>query len=128
MGADDDVFVFVGTYPDTESAQADYELVKKLHSYGGIDALVGILFSPSIVADIADAAAGGLVGHLWRRMSRDEMKDLGEAGEALDEGEAALVVVGEDKLEEKLKKELKGAPGGDGFPPFRMFRRHPFFS
>jgi hypothetical protein len=105
MGADDGVFVFVGTYPDTESAQADYELVKKLHSNGGIDALVGILFPPSIVVG---AAAGGLIGHLWRGMSRDEMKDLGEAREALDEGEAALVVVGEDKLEEMLKKELKG--------------------
>ena len=109
MDAGDGVFVFVGTYPDTESAQADYELVRQLHSYGDIDALVSILFPPSIVAEIAGAAAGGLVGHLWRGMSRDEMKDLGEAGEALDEGEAALVVVGEDKLEEKLKKELKGA-------------------
>jgi uncharacterized membrane protein len=109
MGADDGVFVFVGTYPDTESAQSDYELVRKLHSHGGIDALVGILFPPSIVADIAGAAAGGLVGYLWRGMSRSEMKDLGEAGEALDEGEAALVVIGEDRLEEMLKRELKGA-------------------
>jgi uncharacterized membrane protein len=39
-------------------------------------------------------------------MSRSDIKELGEA---LDEGEAALVVVGQEKLEEKLKKELKGA-------------------
>ena len=30
MSADDGVFAFVGTYPDTESAQADYEVVKEL--------------------------------------------------------------------------------------------------
>jgi predicted phosphoribosyltransferase len=39
-------------------------------------------------------------------MSRADLRDLGEA---LDEGEAALVVVGEDKLEEALNKELKRA-------------------
>ena len=37
MSADDDgVFVFVATYPDAESAQTDYEVVKKLHSDGVI--------------------------------------------------------------------------------------------
>jgi len=39
-------------------------------------------------------------------MSRADLKDLGEA---LDDGEASLVVFGQDKLEETLKKELKGA-------------------
>jgi len=39
-------------------------------------------------------------------MSRSDMNDLGEA---LDEGEAALVVVGRDRLEEKLREELKRA-------------------
>ena len=77
--------------------------------------MVGILFPPiMLVADLADAAigeavgagAGGLIGHLWRGMSRSDMKELGEA---LDEGEAALVVVGEDRLEEVLKKELNRA-------------------
>jgi uncharacterized membrane protein len=150
MSADEGVFVFVGTYPDTDEAQADYEVVKELHSdgvigtydaavldkdeqgnvhihlhekpteYGAwsglvVGALVGILFPPSmLVADIVGAVAGGavgaglggLIGHLWRGMSRSDIKELGEA---LDEGEAALVVVGEDKLEEALKKELKGA-------------------
>ena len=52
------------------------------------------------------ARAGGLIGHLWRGMSRSDMNDLGEA---LDEGEAALVVVGRDRLEEKLREELKRA-------------------
>jgi len=30
----DGVFLFVGTYPDTDSAEADYEVVKELHSSG----------------------------------------------------------------------------------------------
>ena len=150
MSDDDRVFVFVATYSGTEDAQADYGVVRRLHSEGVIGtydaavvdkddegnvhvhlhekptqyyawaglvggALVGILFPPSmIVAELAGAAvgsavgagAGGLIGHLWRGMSRSDMKELGEA---LDEGEAALVVVGEDKLEEVLKKELNRA-------------------
>ncbi len=138
----DDVFVFVGTYPDAESAEADYEVVKDLHSAGvvgtydaavvnkdddgkvhvhkhekptqhgawsglAVGALLGILFPPGIlVGGAVGAAAGGLIGHLWRGMSRGDLKDLGEN---LDDGEAALVVIGEDKLEEVLKKELKRA-------------------
>jgi uncharacterized membrane protein len=73
----------------------------------GVGALVGILFPPSIIAGGAiGAGAGALVGHLWRGMSRGDMKDLGEA---LDTGEAALVVVGESKMDEVLKGELKRA-------------------
>ena len=32
---------------------------------------------------------GGMVGHLWRGMSRADVKDLGEL---IDEGQAALVI------------------------------------
>ena len=39
-------------------------------------------------------------------MSRSDMKDLGEM---LDEGEAALVVVGEDRIKEAIAKEAKRA-------------------
>jgi uncharacterized membrane protein len=138
----DGVFVFVGTYPDAEGAESDYEVVKELHSTGvvgtydaavvdkddegkvhvhihekptqhgawsglAVGALLGILFPPGIIAGgIVGAAAGGVIGHLWGGMSRADLRDLGEA---LDEGEAALVVVGEDKLEEALNKELKRA-------------------
>src|SRR3954464_6505147 len=71
----------------------------------GVGALVGILFPPSIIGTaIAGGATGGLVGHLWHGMSRGDMKDLGEA---LDSGEAALVIVGRSKLEETLERELR---------------------
>jgi len=36
MSADVGVFVFVGTHPDTESAHADYEVIKEPHSDGVI--------------------------------------------------------------------------------------------
>ncbi|MCW2548409.1 MAG: hypothetical protein JWN96_2869 [Mycobacterium sp.] len=53
-------------------------------------ALVGLLFPPSI---IVTAAAGGLVGgvsgHLWRGISRSDVKEFGDL---IDSGEAALVM------------------------------------
>jgi uncharacterized membrane protein len=73
----------------------------------GVGAVVGILFPPSIIGTaIVGGAAGGLAGHLWHGMSRGDVKDLGEA---LDAGEAALVIVGRSKLEETLDRELRRA-------------------
>jgi uncharacterized membrane protein len=73
----------------------------------GVGAVVGILFPPSIIGTaIVGGAAGGLVGHLWHGMSRGDVKELGDA---LDAGEAALVIVGRSKLEETLDRELKRA-------------------
>jgi uncharacterized membrane protein len=65
-------------------------------------AVVGILFPPSIIGTaIVGAAAGGIGGHLWKGMSRSDVKEFGEL---LDDGEAALVVVGESKLQAALDK------------------------
>jgi uncharacterized membrane protein len=47
------------------------------------------------------AAVGGISGHLWRGMSRADVKELGEV---LDAGQAALVVVGESNVEQALDK------------------------
>lgn len=71
----------------------------------GVGALIGVIFPPSLVAMGAlGAATGGLIGHFRGGMSRGDMKELGEELEA---GEAALVVIGEDKLDEAIAKELK---------------------
>ena len=73
-------------------------------AWGGaaVGAVVGILFPPALVASAAvGAAAGGVTGHLWRGMSRSDVKEFGEL---IDAGEAALVVVGESKVEEALAK------------------------
>jgi uncharacterized membrane protein len=69
-----------------------------------VGALVGILFPPSIIGSaIVGSAAGGLIGHLWRGMSRGDAKDLGEL---LDSGQAALVVIGKSRVQEQLDKYL----------------------
>jgi uncharacterized membrane protein len=78
-------------------------------AWGGIavGAVVGILFPPSI---IGAAAVGGLVGgvggHLRKGISRGDSKELGEL---LGEGEAALIVIGESRVEEQLDKALTRA-------------------
>ena len=68
----------------------------------GVGALVGILFPPSIIASAAvGAAIGGVSGHLWKGMSRADVKEFGEV---IDAGEAALVVVGETTIESYVEK------------------------
>jgi uncharacterized membrane protein len=142
MGNTENVFVVVGVYDEKSDAEADFEVVKELHSAGlvgtydaavitkddegkvhvrrhekptergaltglGVGALVGLLFPPSLIGMGAlGAAAGGVTGHLWKGLSRSDLKELGEA---LDDGEASLVVIGESKIEEAVKKELKRA-------------------
>jgi uncharacterized membrane protein len=72
----------------------------------GVGALVGILFPPSIIgAAVVGAAVGGVSGHLWKGMSRADVKEFGDA---IDAGEAALVIVGETTIESYVEKaELK---------------------
>ena len=65
-------------------------------------AVVGILFPPSILATAAvGAAVGGIGGHLWRGMSRADVKEFGDI---IDEGQAALVIVGESTVEQAVHK------------------------
>jgi uncharacterized membrane protein len=72
-----------------------------------VGALAGILFPPSIIGGaIVGGTAGGVVGHLWRGMSRGDLKDLGEL---LDEGQATLIVVGRSKLGEQIEKAVARA-------------------
>jgi uncharacterized membrane protein len=72
-----------------------------------VGAVAGILFPPSIVGSaVVGGAAGGVIGHLHRGMSRGDLKDLGEA---LDEGESALIVVGESRIDEQIEKATKRA-------------------
>jgi len=67
-----------------------------------VGALAGILFPPSILGGaIVGGTAGGVVGHLWRGLSRGDLKDLGEM---LDEGQATLIVIGRSKLGEQIEK------------------------
>jgi uncharacterized membrane protein len=73
----------------------------------GVGALVGILFPPAVIGSaIVGAGAGGLIGHLRGGIPRDDLKDLGEE---LERGDAALIVLGESKIEEQLEKAVTRA-------------------
>ena len=80
------------------------EMATRHGAWGGaaVGAVVGILFPPSIIGTaLIGTAVGGVGGHLWRGMSRSDVKELGDV---IDDGQAALVIVGESKLEQALEK------------------------
>jgi uncharacterized membrane protein len=80
------------------------ELATRHGAWGGAaaGAAVGLLFPPSIIGTaLVGAAVGGVSGHLWRGMSRSDVKELGEL---IDSGQAALVFVGESKLRQAIEK------------------------
>ena len=80
------------------------EMATRHGAWGGaaVGALVGILFPPAIIGTAAvGAAVGGVGGHLWRGMSRADVKELGDI---IDDGQAALVIVGESKVEQAVDK------------------------
>jgi len=84
------------------------EMATRHGGWGGAaaGAVVGILFPPSIIGTaVVGAAIGGVGGHLWRGLSRSDVKELGEL---IDAGQAALLIVGASTLEAALDKaELK---------------------
>ena len=73
----------------------------------GVGAVVGLLFPPAIIGSaIVGAGAGGLIGHLSGGISRGDLKELGEE---LERGDAAVIVLGESKIEEQLQKAVTRA-------------------
>jgi uncharacterized membrane protein len=80
------------------------EMATRHGGWGGaaVGALPGCLFPPAIiVTTAAGAAIGAVSGHLWRGMSRADVKELGEI---IDDGQAALVIVGENTIEQAVDK------------------------
>ena len=80
------------------------EMATRHGAWGGaaVGAVVGILFPPAIIPMAAvGAAVGGVSGHLWRGMSRADVKEFGDL---IDAGQAALVIVGESKVEQAVDK------------------------
>ena len=73
----------------------------------GVGALVGLLFPPALIGSaVVGAGAGGLIGHLRGGVSRGDLKDLGEE---LEQGSAAVIVLGESRVEEQLEKAVARA-------------------
>lgn len=80
------------------------EMATRHGAWGGAaaGAAIGVLFPPAVIGTaLVGAAVGGVSGHLWRGMSRTDVKEFGEV---IDTGQSALVVVGESKMEEALNK------------------------
>jgi uncharacterized membrane protein len=70
-------------------------------------AAVGVIFPPSLLAGAAaGAVVGGVSGHLAKGMSRSDAKELGDF---IDPGQAGLIVVGENKVEDAIKHAVTRA-------------------
>jgi uncharacterized membrane protein len=70
-------------------------------------AAIGVIFPPSLLAGAAaGAAVGGVSGHLAKGMSRSDAKELGDF---IDPGQAGLVIVGENKVEDAIKHAVTRA-------------------
>jgi uncharacterized membrane protein len=84
------------------------EMATRHGGWGGAaaGAVVGILFPPSIIATaLIGGAIGGISGHLWRGMSRADVKELGDL---IDANQAALLIVGASTIADAVDKaELK---------------------
>src|ERR1700728_2748688 len=81
-----------------------HETATRHGAWGGAaaGAVIGILFPPSIIGTaLVGAAIGGVSGHLWKGMSRTDVKEFGEA---IDAGDAALVIVGQTTIEAAIEK------------------------
>lgn len=100
----------IGTYDAgiaTKDADGDVKIKRMGSEHAGwtgvaAGAVVGLLFPPTILAmAAAGGATGGIIGHFSRGLSRSDVKDLGEM---LDSGQAALIVIGKDRLADPLEK------------------------
>jgi uncharacterized membrane protein len=72
-----------------------------------VGVLVGLFFPPYLVWEaLVGAAAGALIGHFWRGLSRSDMKQIGDA---LQNSTATLIVIGKSKLQEALQNATQHA-------------------
>jgi uncharacterized membrane protein len=70
-------------------------------------AAIGVIFPPSLLAGAAvGGAAGGISGHLAKGMSRSEAQQLGDF---IDPGQAGLIIIGENKVEDAIKHAVTRA-------------------
>ena len=108
----------VGTYDAavlTKNEEGKGEVVDKIEKptqLGGwaglaVGAAIGLIFPPSVlVSGLVGAGAGALIGHLRGGMSNSDLEELGEM---LDRNEAALIVVGEETIEQGVDETIKHA-------------------
>ena len=137
--SDRPVFLYAAVYDSIADAEADYEAVFDLHALGAIGTFDSAVIrkeedgkvrvgeaDPSTVrgparasarssgsssrrrssAPRSSAPARAVIGHLRKGISRGDLKEFGDE---LENGTAAVVVIGESKLEEQLENAMKRA-------------------
>jgi uncharacterized membrane protein len=73
----------------------------------GVGAVVGLVFPAAVIGSaVVGATAGGVIGHLRGGISRGDLKDLGDQ---LEGGTAAVIVIGESKIQEQLEEAMTRA-------------------
>jgi uncharacterized membrane protein len=80
------------------------EMATRHGGWGGAaaGAVVGMLFPPALIGSaLVGGAIGAAGGHLWRGLSRSDVKELGDL---IDAGQAALLVVGASNLEQAIEE------------------------
>jgi uncharacterized membrane protein len=70
-------------------------------------AALGVVFAPTVIGAAAvGGAIGAFTGHLAKGMPRSTAKELGDF---IEPGQAALLIVGETKIQEAIQKALTRA-------------------
>lgn len=108
---------WIGTYDVGVVAKSDkgkLDIVRHTDSTGKgarrgavIGAVLGVLFPPSIIATgLAGAGIGTLVGHSMNDIPRDDLKKIGDM---IENGQIAMIVLGQLQIEEGLHRATKRA-------------------
>lgn len=108
---------WVGTYDaGVVSKDSEGKLTVKRHTDStgkglrrglAVGAVLGIVFPPSVlVSGLVGMGAGAAIGHNLNEVSKDDLHDVGEL---LENNESAIVVLGESKVEDKVRQLTKKA-------------------
>ena len=83
-----------------------YETPVSMGAWGGlvVGAIIGLIYPPILLElGAVGAATGSIVGHLWKGMSRGDVKELGDS---LDSSRAALVVAVESSSADQARVRM----------------------
>ena len=115
----DTLIAYIGIYSDVDEALEDYAAIKDLHSEEGLmdafdaavierkdDGKVKIAKKHETPTRAGGAALGAWAGHAAAGMSRHDLKDLGEQ---LDDGQAAVILIGVSDMQAKIDRAMAHA-------------------